>query len=177
MKLPTVVVQRKDVFGRIEKKTINTTDYARDIGRWVRDNWKIVSESHQGATPDSTVDFARRQEEKEMARRTNPQHEARRDVERRYEARQGRPNIRSQQTRGADKLMVRPGPGHRDHQPPPAVDPPIETPPPRPAPAPLETLDWRKEKWMRARLVVEAKTGTRPKNKAEAEELMAKLEG
>ena len=92
MKLPVVHLERT-VNGAREKRTINTTAYARDIAKWGRKGFKLISEYTPPGTPDAVVDFARRQDEKEMAREANPKHEARHDAERRYEHQQGRPEV------------------------------------------------------------------------------------
>lgn len=60
----------------------------------IRAGWKSVGERH-GDASDAEVDFLARQDEKEMARERNPNHHAYGDAERTYEARQGRPDIRT----------------------------------------------------------------------------------
>jgi len=102
MRLPVVHLERT-VNGQREKRTVNTTAYARDIAKWHRKGFKLAGEYTPPETPDATVDFARRQDEKELARAANPNHEASNDAERQYEHRQGRPVVTVKRKPGRPK--------------------------------------------------------------------------
>jgi hypothetical protein len=84
MKLATVKLKNKRTG---EVKIINQTEYARDIARW--HEWKALTWQRGDATDELEV-WMEKQAIKEIARVANPNHEARKDPQRAYEARQGR---------------------------------------------------------------------------------------
>lgn len=156
MRLPTVKLARRNGRGETETLILNQTAYARDISGYVQAGWKVMSYRH-GDAPDSVVDFLRKQDEKEIAREANPNHEASNDAERTYEARQNhQANIRTDdepENREAIHREV----GRE------VVEGEIT--------AYIE-IDWRKMKWFALKPYVKKLTGTEPANKEEAVALM-----
>lgn len=157
MKLPTVALNRKTMRGETERMTVNVTDWARNPKSYIDNGWFLVSEA-RGDAPDSVVDWNRRQAEKELARRNNKDHEAYNDAKRKWEFNQPKTEIwTSPEAKAAWEAKQRPK---------------LKIISATPVEIKKEEKDWRKLPWFRARNHVRDKTGTMPKNKAHAEELM-----
>lgn len=90
-RLPTVKLVRRHK-GRRQTRVVNRTAYTRDIASYVSAGWKILSE-RRGDASDAVVDFARRQDIKEMARERNPKSAASDDAQRRWLGKQSHKNI------------------------------------------------------------------------------------
>ena len=82
MRLPTVKLKHPTKGTRI----LNATDYQREFADRAANGWKVVSERH-GDASDELVDFLRRQDEKEIARKQQPGTAASGDDQRAYEGR------------------------------------------------------------------------------------------
>jgi len=156
--LPTVKLQHRRT-GRI--KIVNVTAYQANIGAIARD-WKILS-VRGGDAPDAVVREAHKQWEIEQFRKTDPE-----EMRVRGDAR------RAQEQRHLGEIRTEPvaAPAPASSAAPAAPQPAADAAPSPNAPAGDDGEDWRAMRWFAMRSHVARATGTVPRDKEHAEELM-----
>lgn len=142
-RLPTITLRHKRS-GKIEKR--NQMEYAANIGKWATSDWEILTRQRGDAT-DAQVREAQREWKVNKHRSTDPKEQKwRGDQERAFKERAIKDNV----------VTI------RDE-----VEPPSDV---EPASEPDDS--WQTLPWFKARAWIKARTGTLPKNKEHAKELM-----